>query len=146
MDEPDLMPTQTNPRGQYACSAELVTTCEQRCEHINAGIHRETGAVPADRLAVERGHLQVLPAEPCPSCAWSVSTLRGTLDPWPADDRLHAGPAAVCRTSRTVPSHDICQPLLYPSASARNPQGPSAAPSLFAVLTNFLVRATATSP
>jgi len=60
----DLVPTDANLRGAYATFAELVTACEQWCDHINARVHRETGAAPVDRLAVERGHLHVLPADP----------------------------------------------------------------------------------
>jgi hypothetical protein len=60
----DLVPTETNLRGQYATFLDLVAACEQWCEHINARTHRETGAAPADRLAVERGHLHALPADP----------------------------------------------------------------------------------
>ena len=60
----DLVPTDTNLRGQYATFTELVTACQAWCEHINARVHRETDAAPVDRLAVERGHLHVLPADP----------------------------------------------------------------------------------
>jgi transposase len=60
----DLVPTDANLRGAYATFAELVTACQQWCEHINARVHRETGAAPVDRLPVERGHLHVLPADP----------------------------------------------------------------------------------
>jgi transposase len=60
----DLVPTEANLRGQYATFAELAAACRQWCEHINARVHRETGAAPVDRLAVERGHLHVLPADP----------------------------------------------------------------------------------
>jgi hypothetical protein len=41
-----------------------MAACEQWCERVNARVHRETGAAPADRLAAERAHLHVLPAEP----------------------------------------------------------------------------------
>jgi hypothetical protein len=60
----DLVPTETNLRGAYVSFAELTTACGQWCDHINARTHRETGAAPVDRLATERGHLHVLPAEP----------------------------------------------------------------------------------
>src|SRR3982750_598161 len=60
----DLVPTDANLRGAYATFTDLVAACEQWCEHINARVHRETGAAPADRLAVERGHLHVLPTGP----------------------------------------------------------------------------------
>jgi hypothetical protein len=60
----DLVPTEANLRGDYACFTELVAACQAWCEHINARTHRETGAAPVDRLAVERAHLHVLPVEP----------------------------------------------------------------------------------
>jgi transposase len=59
----DLVPTEANLRGDYASFAELVAACWAWCEHINARIHRETGAAPIDRLASERAHLHVLPAD-----------------------------------------------------------------------------------
>lgn len=34
------------------------------CEHINARVHREIGAAPVDRLAVERAHLHAVPDQP----------------------------------------------------------------------------------
>ncbi|HEX2418905.1 MAG TPA: IS21 family transposase, partial [Micromonosporaceae bacterium] len=60
----DLVPTETNLRGGYGSFAELVTACQVWCEHINARTHRETGAAPADRLALERERLHPLPAQP----------------------------------------------------------------------------------
>jgi transposase len=60
----DLVPTDANLRAGYDSFAELVAACEQWCERVNARVHRETGAAPVDRLAVERGRLHVLPAEP----------------------------------------------------------------------------------
>jgi len=60
----DLVPTDANLRGAYASFAELVAACDQWCERINARTHRETGAAPIDRLAVEKTHLHVLPADP----------------------------------------------------------------------------------
>jgi hypothetical protein len=60
----DLVPTEANLRGAYGSFAELVVACQAWCEHINDRIHRETGAAPVDRLAQERAHLHVLPAEP----------------------------------------------------------------------------------
>jgi len=58
------VPTDANLRGAYASFADLVAACQQWCERINARAHRETGAAPVDRLAAERAHLHVLPAEP----------------------------------------------------------------------------------
>jgi transposase len=60
----DLVPRQANLRGGYGSFGEPVATCQQWRERVNGRVHRETGAAPADRLAVERGHLHVLPAEP----------------------------------------------------------------------------------
>src|SRR5215469_6804992 len=60
----DLVPKETNLRGEYGDFAELVAACQAWCEHINARVHRETGAVPADRLGLERARLHPLPAQP----------------------------------------------------------------------------------
>jgi transposase len=60
----DLVPTSANLRAAYGSFAELERACTDWCERINARVHRETHAVPADRLAIEREHLHSLPAEP----------------------------------------------------------------------------------
>jgi transposase len=60
----DLVPTETNLRGAYGSIAELVAACQAWGEHINARVHRETGAAPADRLALERTRLHPLPEAP----------------------------------------------------------------------------------
>lgn len=60
----DLVPKETNLRGEYGSFAELAAACQAWGEHINARVHRETGAAPADRLALERARLHPLPAEP----------------------------------------------------------------------------------
>jgi len=60
----DLVPTTANLTGEYASFADLADACAEWCERVNARTHRETGAAPVDRLAVERGLLHVLPAEP----------------------------------------------------------------------------------
>jgi transposase len=60
----DLVPKDTNLVAAYGSFGELVAACEAWCERVNARVHRETGAAPVDRLAVERQHLHVLPAEP----------------------------------------------------------------------------------
>jgi len=64
----DLVPKDTNLRGVYASFRELVAACQEWCDHVNARVHRETGAAPLDRLAVERAHLHVLPADPHTGC------------------------------------------------------------------------------
>jgi len=60
----DLVPTETNLRGDYGSFAELAVACQDWCEHINGRVHRETGAAPADRLAAERARLHPLPEAP----------------------------------------------------------------------------------
>jgi transposase len=60
----DLVPTSANLLAAYTDFAELVEACEAFCEKVNTRVHRETAAVPAERLLVERRHLHVLPAEP----------------------------------------------------------------------------------
>ena len=60
----DLVPTTANLLDDYHGFAELSAACLAWCERVNARVHRETGAAPVDRLAVERGHLHVLPAAP----------------------------------------------------------------------------------
>jgi transposase len=60
----DLLPAQVNLRPAYGSFVELVRACEEWCDHVNARLHRETGAAPVDRLATERAHLHPLPAEP----------------------------------------------------------------------------------
>jgi transposase len=60
----DLVPTTANLRDEYTSFAELSDACFEWCERVNARVHRETGAAPADRIIVERRHLHVLPAEP----------------------------------------------------------------------------------
>src|SRR5262245_2835230 len=51
----DLVPTDANLLAGYASFAELAAACEHWCERVNARVHRETGAAPIDRLALERG-------------------------------------------------------------------------------------------
>jgi transposase len=60
----DLVPTETNLRGAYGSFTELVAACQAWGEHINARVHRETGAAPVDRLALERARLHPLPVAP----------------------------------------------------------------------------------
>ena len=60
----DLVPTTANLLPVYESFTELADACWQWCERINARPHRETGAAPVKRLAVERAHLHVLPTEP----------------------------------------------------------------------------------
>jgi transposase len=60
----DLVPSQANLLPAYASFAELEEACREFCGRVNGRVHRETAAVPADRLAAEREHLHPLPAEP----------------------------------------------------------------------------------
>jgi hypothetical protein len=64
MAKADLVPKDTNLRGVYASFRELVAACQEWGDHVNARMHRETGAAPLDRLAVEGAHLHALPADP----------------------------------------------------------------------------------
>ena len=60
----DLVPTSANLLDAYTCFADLVEACEAFCDRVNNRVHRESAAVPAQRLQVERRHLHVLPAQP----------------------------------------------------------------------------------
>jgi transposase len=60
----DLVPTSANLAPAYESFAELAEACFDWCERVNNRVHRETKAIPAVRLAEERRHLHVLPAEP----------------------------------------------------------------------------------
>lgn len=60
----DLVPAEANLREQYATFGELEDACGQFGDRVNGRMHRESAAVPAQRLAAERAHLHPLPAEP----------------------------------------------------------------------------------
>ena len=60
----DLVPSEANLLPAYASFAELEAACREFCAMVNARVHRETAAAPADRLAAERELLHSLPAEP----------------------------------------------------------------------------------
>ena len=60
----DLVPTEANLAEAYADMTALVAACDTFCATVNARPHRETGAVPIERLAVERARLHVLPSAP----------------------------------------------------------------------------------
>ena len=60
----DLVPTTANLRADYTSFAELIEACTAWCAKVNTRVHRETGATPIDRLALERSHLHVLPEHP----------------------------------------------------------------------------------
>jgi hypothetical protein len=60
----DLVPTDANLLDAYIGFADLVEACEEFCDKVNHRVHRESAAVPAERLLVERQRLHVLAAEP----------------------------------------------------------------------------------
>jgi transposase len=60
----DLVPTSANLLPAYGSFTDLVAACEVFCEKVNHRLHRETAAVPVERLVVERRHLHALPGEP----------------------------------------------------------------------------------
>ncbi len=59
----DLVPAETNLREAYGSFAELTAECGQFCEVVNGRVHRETCAVPAQRLQVELGDELVVAAD-----------------------------------------------------------------------------------
>jgi transposase len=60
----DLVPAEANLREEYASFGELEVACEEFCDRVNGRVHRESAAVPGQRLTAERAHLHPLPAEP----------------------------------------------------------------------------------
>jgi transposase len=60
----DLVPTTANLAPAYESFTALADACFDWCERINNRVHRETKAVPVQRLAVERRHLHVVAAQP----------------------------------------------------------------------------------
>ena len=60
----DLVPTLVNLTAEYASFAQLEADCEAWCQRVNGRMHRESAAVPGQRLTAEREHLHPLPAEP----------------------------------------------------------------------------------
>ena len=60
----DLVPADANLLEAYRSFAELAAACRAVCETVNGRVHRETCAVPADRLVTERGRLHRLPDAP----------------------------------------------------------------------------------
>jgi hypothetical protein len=60
----DLVPAEANLREEYASFGELEAGCEQFSDRVNGRIHRESAAVPGQRLAAGRARLHPLPAEP----------------------------------------------------------------------------------
>ena len=60
----DLVPTAANLLPEYSSFAELAEACAVFCDRVNARVHRETGAAPAGRLAIERQVLHRIPDAP----------------------------------------------------------------------------------
>ena len=60
----DLVPADANLLEAYRSFAELAAACRAVCEAVNGRVHRETCAVPAERLVTERGRLHRLPDAP----------------------------------------------------------------------------------
>jgi transposase len=60
----DLVPAMANLLPDYASFGALESDCQAWCERVNARVHRESAAVPAQRLTEERRRLHPLPAEP----------------------------------------------------------------------------------
>jgi transposase len=60
----DLVPALVNLAAAYASFGELEEACTAWCGRVNARMHRESAAVPGQRLAAERAHLHPLPADP----------------------------------------------------------------------------------
>jgi hypothetical protein len=60
----DLVPTEANLRGDYACFAELEAACGEFCEKVNGRPHRVTRRAPVEMLAEERHHLHPVPVHP----------------------------------------------------------------------------------
>ena len=59
-----LVPSGANLLPAYGSFAELEAASREFCGRVNGRVHRETAAVPADRLAAEREMLHPLPAGP----------------------------------------------------------------------------------
>jgi hypothetical protein len=60
----DLVPTDANLLDAYPDMTALVSACDTFCAQVNGRRHRETAAIPAERLAVERERLHLLPSAP----------------------------------------------------------------------------------
>jgi len=60
----DLVPAEANLLEGYGSFTELAAACAQFCEVVNGRVHRETCAVPARRLEIERARLHPVPHAP----------------------------------------------------------------------------------
>jgi transposase len=59
----DLVPALVNLAPEYGSFGELEDACAAWCGRVNSRVHRESAAVPDQRLAAERAHLHPLPGE-----------------------------------------------------------------------------------
>jgi transposase len=59
----DLVPTDTNLRGDYASWVELEAACAAFCDRVNSRPHAVSRRVPAEALEVERPLLHAVPGE-----------------------------------------------------------------------------------
>jgi hypothetical protein len=60
----DLVPAEANLLEEYSSFGELAEACEKFCQVVNGRVHRETCAVPAERLEAERARLHPVPQVP----------------------------------------------------------------------------------
>ena len=60
----DLVPAEANLLEGYGSFGELARACEEFCAVVNGRVHRETCAVPAERLRIERARLHPVPEVP----------------------------------------------------------------------------------
>jgi transposase len=60
----DLVPTGANLRPAYESFSQVAEACDRWCDQVNARVHKETAARPADRLTLERPRLHRLPEDP----------------------------------------------------------------------------------
>ena len=60
----DLVPAEANLLDGYGSFADLARACAEFCDVVNGRVHRETCAVPAQRLQVERSRLHPVPDAP----------------------------------------------------------------------------------
>jgi len=60
----DLVPAEANLLEAYGTFAELARACWEFCAVVNGRVHRETCAVPAEHLEIERARLHPVPQAP----------------------------------------------------------------------------------